>query len=46
LKINRFEVGKIDFLRDTARVNIYYYEDENFENLADDDDITDDDDED
>ncbi|MDA3816193.1 MAG: DUF4956 domain-containing protein [Prolixibacteraceae bacterium] len=46
LKINRFEVGKIDFLRDTARVNIYYYEDENYENLADDDDITDDDDED
>lgn len=35
LTINRVEVGKIDFLRDTARVNIYYYEDEN---LADDDD--------
>lgn len=26
LKISRIEVGKIDFLRDTARVNIYYYE--------------------
>lgn len=36
LKINRVEVGKIDFLRDTARVNIYYYEHENRENLADD----------
>ena len=35
LKINRVEVGKIDFLRDTARINIYYYE---HENLADDDD--------
>jgi hypothetical protein len=28
LKIRRVEVGKIDFLRDTARVMIYYYEDE------------------
>jgi hypothetical protein len=36
LKINRIEVGKIDFLRDTARINIYYYESENAENLADD----------
>lgn len=35
LKINRVEVGKIDFLRDTARINIYYFE---HENLADDDD--------
>ncbi len=43
LIINLFEVGRIDFLSDTARVNIYYYEDENYENLADDDDITDDD---
>lgn len=44
LKINRVEVGKIDFLRDTARINIYYYE---HENLADDDDgsqVADDDD--
>lgn len=36
LKINRIEVGKIDFLRDTARVVIYYYEMSNHENLADD----------
>jgi hypothetical protein len=36
LKINRVEVGKIDFLRDTARINIYYYENNNRENLADD----------
>ena len=28
LKINRVEVGKIDFLRDVANVRIYYYEDE------------------
>jgi cell division protein FtsW (lipid II flippase) len=26
LKINRLEVGRIDFLRDTARIRIYYYE--------------------
>lgn len=36
LKINRVEIGKIDFLRDTARVDIYYYETNNRENLADD----------
>lgn len=28
LQINRFEVGKIDFLNDTAQVRIYYYADE------------------
>lgn len=28
LKINRFEVGKIDFLNDTATVRIYYYDDD------------------
>ena len=45
LKINRVEVGKIDFLRDTARVNIYYFEHENRANLADDQaDSTDDED--
>jgi len=26
LKINRIDIGKIDFLRDTARIIIYYYE--------------------
>lgn len=29
LKITRFEVGKIDFLKDTAKIVIYYYEKEN-----------------
>ena len=28
LKINRIEVGKVNFLRDTATLLIYYYEDE------------------
>jgi len=36
LVINRVEIGKIDFLKDSARVNIYYYEQTNKENLADD----------
>jgi hypothetical protein len=35
LKINRIEIGKIDFLRDTARIHIYYYSDENRINLSD-----------
>ncbi len=26
LKINRFEIGRIDFMRDTARIKIYYYD--------------------
>ena len=28
LKINRIEVGRIDFLRDTVRIKIFYYEDD------------------
>jgi len=28
IKVNRFEIGKIDFLRDTALIKIYFYEDE------------------
>lgn len=28
LKINRIEIGRIDFLRDTAQVRIFYYESE------------------
>ena len=28
LKINRFDVGRIDFLNDTAQVRIYYYDDD------------------
>lgn len=35
LKINRIEIGKIDFLRDTARLIIYYYADRNEINQAD-----------
>jgi hypothetical protein len=35
LKINRFEVGRIDFLKDIARINIYYYSEENRINLTD-----------
>ena len=27
LNIHRFEIGRIDFLRDTARIRIYYFED-------------------
>jgi len=36
LIINRVEIGKVDFMRDSARINIYYYEPTNKENLADD----------
>ena len=28
LTINRLEIGKIDFLNDTAQVRIFYYADE------------------
>ncbi|MFO7935104.1 MAG: DUF4956 domain-containing protein [Bacteroidales bacterium] len=35
LNINRVEVGRIDYLRDTARVIIYYFEDDNWMSLAD-----------
>jgi hypothetical protein len=38
LKINRIEIGRIDYLRDTARINIYYFEEENRINIADDSD--------
>ena len=36
LVINRVEVGRVDFLRDTARVYLYYYESDNIMNAADD----------
>jgi hypothetical protein len=36
LTINKLEVGKIDFLRDTARIRIYYFQPEYKINLADD----------
>jgi hypothetical protein len=29
ININRVEIGRVDFLRDTARLRIYYYESEN-----------------
>lgn len=35
LKINRVQVGRIDFLRDTARVRIFYFEDENAASFED-----------
>jgi hypothetical protein len=35
LKINRIEVGDINFLRDTAKLNVYYYTDENRVVMAD-----------
>lgn len=28
LKINRIEIGRINFLRDTVRIRVYYYEDD------------------
>ena len=37
LSINRLEVGRIDFLRDSARVVIYYFEDNNWISSPDDD---------
>ena len=33
LVINRIEIGKISFLRDTANINVYYLEDENIADL-------------
>jgi hypothetical protein len=35
LKINRIDVGRIDYLRDTAKIIIYYFEEDNRINLAD-----------
>ncbi|TKG96631.1 DUF4956 domain-containing protein [Puteibacter caeruleilacunae] len=35
IKINRVEIGKIDFLRDSARINIYYYQNNGIVNQAD-----------
>ncbi len=36
LKINRVEIGQIDFLRDMARIRIFYYESENRINSTED----------
>jgi hypothetical protein len=38
LKINRIEIGRIDFLRDAARIIIYYFEPSNQVNISDDED--------
>lgn len=35
LKIEKIEIGKINFLQDTANIKIYYYEKDNNINLAD-----------
>lgn len=35
LKINRIQVGKIDFLRDTAQVYVYYYESDQTDHFKD-----------
>lgn len=39
LNINRVEVGRIDFLRDAARIRIYYFAPSDLVNLSDEDDI-------
>ena len=38
LKINRIEIGRIDFMRDAARVIIYYFEPSNQVNISDEQD--------
>lgn len=35
LQINRFEIGRVDFLRDIANVRIYYYEDQDSHSYED-----------
>jgi hypothetical protein len=35
LKISRIEIGRVNFLRDTVRILVYYYDDINRINLAD-----------
>lgn len=40
LKINRIDIGRIDYLRDTVRIIVYYYEEDNRINLADENDNT------
>ena len=34
IKINRIEIGNIDFLKDTAKITIYYFEKDNQVNLS------------
>lgn len=40
-KINKLEIGKINFLRDTANLRVYYFAKDDIVNAADDDSITD-----
>lgn len=40
IKISRVEIGKIDFLRDTARLNVYYFQSDQI-NIADNESISD-----
>ena len=37
LNIHRVNIGRINFLRDTARIRVFYYEDENLPNFEDED---------
>ncbi|MGW8317437.1 MAG: DUF4956 domain-containing protein [Bacteroidales bacterium] len=46
IKINRIEIGRIDYLRDTVRLRIYYYQDDNVPYSAEDDSDGGDDDDD
>lgn len=46
IKINRVEVGRIDYLRDSVRLMIYYYQDKNVPYSAEGDEIDDGDDDD
>jgi hypothetical protein len=46
LTINRVEVGRLDFLRDSARIRIYYYVDENLIHDSDTDSVSNNDDDD
>jgi hypothetical protein len=39
-KINKLEIGKINFLRDTANLRVYYFAKDDIVNAADDDSIT------
>jgi hypothetical protein len=38
LEINRIEIGRIDFMRDIARIRIYYFEPGNRVNISDEED--------
>ncbi len=40
MKINKVEIGKINFLRDTADLKVYYFAKDDIVNAADDDSVT------